>query len=113
VVHDSSPVASPLGLCPYRTQTLDYLFYFPSAGRYAHFPVHVAKNEALVAAAAPATFAVVETPSQLDTGAWEYVSQNGTPEQVLAFLNRENVHALNLDLIAFRMKDRAFFESVL
>ena len=38
--------------------------------------------------------------------AWDYVSQNGTNEEVLAFLNRENVRALNLDKIAFRMKDR-------
>ena len=50
---------------------------------------------------------------KLDTESWEYVSQNGTTEQVLAFLNRENVHALDLDKIAFRMKDRAFFEAVL
>jgi hypothetical protein len=39
------------------------------------------------------------------------LSQHGTSEEVLAFLNRENVRALNLDKIAFRMKDRLFFES--
>jgi hypothetical protein len=102
-----------LDLEPYRTQTIDYLFYFPRAGRFAHFPVHVAKNEALVASAAPFVFDVVDKPSKLDTGSWEYVSQNGNNEEVLAFLNRENVHALDLDKIAFRMRDKAFFEAAI
>jgi hypothetical protein len=92
---------------------VDYLFYFPRGGQFAHFPAHVAKNETLVAATRPTVFEVAETPSKLDVESWEYVSQNGTPEQVLAFLNRENVHALDLDKIAFRMKDRAFFDAVL
>lgn len=102
-----------LDLEPYHTKTLDYLFYFPFAGRFAHFPVHVAKNEALVAAATPTMFEVVDKPSKLDTTSWEYVSQNGTANEVLDYLNRENIAALDLERIAFRMKDKAFFESVL
>jgi hypothetical protein len=103
----------PLDLEPYRTQAVDYQFYFPRGGQFTHFPAHVAKNETLVAATKPTVFEVAETPSKLDAESWEYVSQNGTSEQVLAFLNRENVHALDLDKIAFRMKDRAFFDAVL
>ena len=98
---------------PYRTQTIDYFFYFPFAGKFAHFPVNVAKNERFIAAAPPTILDVVEKPSKLDTTSWDYVSQNGTNDEVLAFLQRENVFALNLDKIAFRMKDRAFFTSVL
>ena len=101
-----------LDLEPFRTQTIDYFFYFPRPGEFKHFPVHVAKNEQHVAAAQPVTFHVVAKPSKLDTTTWDYVSQNGTNEEVLAFLNRENVRALNLDKIAFRMRDRNFFESV-
>jgi hypothetical protein len=102
----------PLDLEPYRTQTIDYLFYFPKAGKFAHFPVQVAKNEQFVTSAEPSVFDVVEKLSKLDTTSWDYVSQNGTNDEVLAFLNRENVLALNLDKIAFRMKDQPFFESV-
>ncbi len=94
---------------PYRTQLLDFHFYFPEPGQFAHFPVHVAKNEQLVASASSFSFNVVATPSKQDTESWGYVSQDGTPEQVLAFLQRENVHALDLDQIAWRMKDKAFF----
>jgi hypothetical protein len=102
----------PLDLEPYHTQTIDYFFYFPRAGKFTHFPVQVAKNEQFVAAAEPFVFNVVERPTKLDTASWDYVSQNGTNEEVLVFLERENVLALNLDRIAFRMKDRDFFESV-
>lgn len=101
----------PVDLEPYRTHTMDTLFYFPQPGSYAHFPVHVAKDEKVVASAAPATFAVLAKPSKPDTESWDYVSQEGSNEEVLAFLNRENVRGLNLDRIAFRMKDRAFFEA--
>jgi hypothetical protein len=102
----------PLDLEPYRTQTVDYLFYFPRAGRFVHFPARVAKYEALVASTPPMTFEVVDKPTKPDTESWDYVSQNGTNEQVLAFLNRENTSALDLDKIAFRMRDKAFFVSV-
>ena len=102
----------PLDLEPYRTQAVDVLFYFPKPGRFAQFPAHVSKGDKVVAHAAPATFDVVETPSKPDTTSWVAVSQNGTAEDVLAFLTRENVHALDLDKVAWRMKDRGFFEAV-
>ena len=112
-VADAQPTRSvPLDLEPYRTQTVDYLFYFPRPGRFAHFPAHVAKNERVVAAAKPTTLDVVEKLSKPDTTSWDYVSQNGTDEDVLGMLARENVAALNLDRIAWRMRDRAFFEKV-
>ncbi len=102
-----------LDLEPYNTKTIDYSFYFPQPGQFAQFPVHVSKNEQFVIAAKAVTFNVVAKATKLDTTSWEYVSQNGTTEEVLAFLTRENVRALNLDKIAFRMKDRPFYESVL
>ncbi|MBX9585368.1 MAG: hypothetical protein K2X87_34100, partial [Gemmataceae bacterium] len=101
----------PLDLEPYRTHTMDTLFYFPVPGTFAHFPVHVAKDEKVVASAKPATFAVLAKPSKPDTESWEYVSQEGTDAEVLAFLARENVRALNLDKVLFRLKDRGFFEA--
>jgi hypothetical protein len=100
-----------LDLEPYRTHTLDYLFYFPTPGQFAHFPVHVSKSEQHLASAPATTFNVVATPTKKDTTSWDYVSQHGSTEEVLAFLNRENVRALNLEKIAFRMKERPFFEA--
>jgi len=102
----------PLDLEPYRTQTIDYSFYFPVAGNYAQLPVQVSEKGKSVAAAVATAFAVVDKPTKTDTGSWDFVSQNGTDKEVLEFLARENLQALNLDRIAFRMKDSAFFQQV-
>ena len=102
-----------LDLEPFHTQVVDYQFYFPRPGKFAHFPVHVAKAETLAAVGAPVTFNVVDKPSKLDTDSWDYVSQNGSDDQIIALLERENVRVLDLEKIAYRMKDKAFFDKVL
>lgn len=101
-----------LNLEPYHTQTVEYHFYFPTAGQFAQFPVHVARNENLIAAALPFTLNVVDKPTRIDTRSWDYVSQQGTNEEVLTFLDKNNIQALNLDKIAWRMHDAAMFEAV-
>jgi hypothetical protein len=102
-----------LRLESYRTFTMDYYFYFPKAGDFAHHPVHVSKSEKVVAFAEPFSFHVVDELTKLDTGSWDYVSQFGKPADVLAFLDQHNVHQLNLDRMAWRLKDAAFFSKAL
>ena len=102
-----------MSLEPYHTQTLDYYFYFPAAGEFPHFPVHVARNETLIAATPPVTLNVVDKPTKIDTGSWDYVSQFATTEELLAFLDNHNLNSLNLDRIAWRMHEARVFEAVL
>lgn len=102
-----------LELKPYSTATFEYRFYFPQPGEFPHYPVHVARNGKLMASAPPATLNVVRRLTKLDTESWDYISQNGTAEQVTAFLNDQNIHRLDLDRIAWRMKDEAYFKSAL
>ena len=99
-------------LAPFSTQAIEYFFYFPVPGNYVHYPVHVAKNEQAIAFAQPFTFKVVKELSKLDKESWDYISQYGTDEEVYAYLTDNNLHRSNLDRIAFRMKDKAFFEKV-
>ena len=101
-----------VSLEPYRTQTFDYLFYFPKAGAFPHYPVHVSKNERLVTHAEPFTFKVVEKPTKIDRENWAYLSQFGSEEQVIDFLKKANLHRISLEKIAFRMKEKKFFEQV-
>ena len=98
-------------LQPYHTQTLDYFFYFPAAGQFPHFPIHVAKNGELIAFATPSTFNVVDKPTKIDTESWDYVSQYASADDCLKFLNGHNVHGLNLDRMAWRMHDAKFFDA--
>ena len=102
----------PLVLEPYNVQALEYSFYFPLPGEYAHFPVHVSSGEALVAFVPPVPFTVVDKPSRPDEQSWAAVSQEGTDEQVLAYLDTHNIESLDLDLIAWQMKDREMFRAV-
>lgn len=102
-----------LDLGPYSTQVVEYHFYFPAAGDFAHYPVQVSDDEKVLASATAFTFHVLAEPSKVDTTSWAYVSQRGTDEEVLAFLEANNLLRLDLDRIAFRMRDAAFFAKVI
>ncbi|MGE0758514.1 MAG: hypothetical protein AB7O38_15920 [Pirellulaceae bacterium] len=102
----------PTQLEPFGTKTIEYFFYFPAAGKYPHYPVHVARNEQLIAHAEATNLVVVEQLSRVDRDSWAYVSQFGTEEDVLEFLTRANLQRLDLEKIAFRMRDKPFFLNV-
>jgi hypothetical protein len=99
----------PLRLEPFRTHTLDVAFYFPQAGSFPHFPVHVARDGKVVAFAPAAVFNVVNQLSTADTTSWAYVSQNGTDAEVLAFIDAANLRTLDLDRVAWRVRQSADF----
>lgn len=103
---------SYLALEPYSTQKLEYFFYFPAVGRYPHYPVTVAENGRVAGGAEPFAFNVVAKLSRADTASWAWVSQNGTEAEVVAFLEAANLQRIDLDEIAWRMKDKAFFKTV-
>ncbi|MEI6235857.1 MAG: hypothetical protein WCT04_22610 [Planctomycetota bacterium] len=101
-----------LDVNPYATSSAEYYFYFPLPGTFAHYPVQIAKNEKIIAFTPGETLTVVEKLTKPDTTSWDYVSQNGTPEETIAYLKANNIDRLNLELIAWRMKDAAFFTQV-
>jgi hypothetical protein len=98
---------------PHATQTVEYFFYFPKAGRFSHYPAQVSKDEGFIAAAPAATIEVVDRATRIDKSSWNYLSQQGAPEEVLKHLQENNVNRLALDKIAWRMSDRGFFENVI
>ena len=99
-----------VSLAAFSTQSFEYSFYFPTAGEFTHFPAHVTNNQKVVAIADQTAFVVDDKPAELDKSSWQYVSQNGSNEDVLEFLNQENLMRVNLDKIAFRMKEADFFK---
>ncbi len=101
-----------LDLQPYNTTAIEYHFYYPQAGDFRHYPVHVARNGKLIAYAQPAPMHVVYTPTTVDTTSWDYISQHGSAANVIDFLEDANLHRLNLERIAWRMKERPFFEKL-
>ena len=102
-----------LDLEPYHTQTLEYRFYFPGPGKFAHYPVQVASNGEVLGFAAPFTFNVVKQLTKIDKQSWDYISQYGSEDDVLGFLKTENILRVNLDRIAWRMQSKEFFEKAI
>lgn len=103
----------PLDVSAYGTESVEYSFYFPAPGTFPHYPVHVSRAEAMVAAAEPRTLTVVEEPTTVDTTSWDWVSQRGSEADVLAFLERHNVEKLDLERVAWRCHDAAFHRRLL
>lgn len=102
-----------LRLEPYATQSLEYLFYFPATGDFAHYPAHAAEQGKLAAHAAPRTMHVVQTPSRLDATSWEHVSQQGTAAEVLAYVATHNLLQIDFDKVAWRLRERSFYDALL
>ncbi len=97
---------------PYTTQTFEYHFYFPAVSakagvKFAHFPVNVGG-----AAAKPMEFNVVAKLTQVDKASWDYVSQNSTEAEVFAFLEQNNLEALDLERVAWRCKQSDFYKKL-
>ena len=99
----------PVDLEPFSTRTVEYYFYFPGTGDFAHYPVQVSQGEQLLTAAEPFSFHVVAELTQIDRESWDYVSQFGSSEDVIRFIETHNMLRHDLSRIAFRMKDREFF----
>lgn len=102
----------PLRLEPYATQQLEYFFYFPAMGEDAgapHFPAHASVGGRPSGSARPQDMRVVRRLSRVDTASWEHVSQQGTEEEVLAFLGRTNLLRLDLEKVAWRSRKSAVF----
>src|SRR5690606_5969071 len=57
---------------PFHTQTIEYQFYFPKTGTFAHYPAHVSREEKMVAHAEPRELKVVERLSSEDRASWQY-----------------------------------------
>jgi hypothetical protein len=97
----------------YATRAIQYAFYFPAAGEFAHYPAQVGEGGRMVAAAAPRTLTVVPAATTVDTTSFEHVSQHGTTAELLAWLDSHPLEGLDLARIAWRLRERTTFEAVL
>jgi hypothetical protein len=98
---------------PYGTAGHEYSFYFPAPGTFTHFPVHVSRGGSIVAAVPGRSLEVTAGGAVADTTSWSHVSQHGSLDEVLAFVERANLAETDLDRIAWRMKDRAAYDAIL
>lgn len=100
----------------FSTVKLEYHFYFPTPSgesAFPHYPAQVSGGGEVLAWAEPFEFKVVDRLSAVDKASWDYLSQHGTEGEVLAYLEQNNVHRLDLGRVAWRCRESVdFFRSV-
>lgn len=97
----------------YAAHGIEVCFYFPKAGAMSHFGAHVSKRGVLIAAAPGTTLQVVEASAVVDSTSWGHISQRGSLEDVLKMLREENLGALELSKVAWRMRDAEAYRQIL
>jgi hypothetical protein len=103
----------PVDVPAFQTKIVQYSFYFPVTGQFAHYPVNIAYEEQIVAFADASRFDVVEEPSKFDTESWAYVSQRGSNDDVLEFLQKRPLDDVQLSDVLYRLKDQSFYADLL
>lgn len=104
---------SQITLGAYTTERIQYSFYFPALGSYTHYPVHVAQDEALVAFAHPVSLTVVNRPTVINNTSWQYISQQGTNDQVIEYLSTKSLASIDLSAVCWRLRDGDMFRRVI
>jgi len=99
-------------LDPYTTRTVEYFFMFPESGTFSQFPAHAAAEEAIIGRAEPRMFEVVDAPTEVDKTSWAWVSQHASDAETLVFLRDHNLRRLELNEMAWRLKDKNFYREV-
>ncbi|MDB6078865.1 MAG: hypothetical protein JWO82_2612 [Akkermansiaceae bacterium] len=88
-------------------------FYFPLAGTYPVYPLHVADGEKLLAVTPVRALTVAANPAAADAKSWPELAREGTADAVLERLRSVNLHRLDLRPILWRLHDRSFFNRVM
>lgn len=101
-----------IDLPPYSTAQVQYEFYFPVEGDYEHYGAQISAEGKHIIATESKALRVLAKPESVDETTWSYVADWGTAEQVIEFLKKANLQKIDLDRIAFRMQDQAFFDQV-
>jgi hypothetical protein len=98
---------------PHSTITFEYLFYFPSAGNWSHFPAHATSDGEIVGAGIPRTMVVSAKSEKIDLDNWSDLSQLAPLPKVLDFLRTKPLGpSQTLSDLAWRMRQADGYQSI-
>ncbi len=105
-------------LDPFATQTVESYFYFPQSGKFSLYPAHSfsansSKSGNEMSYAKDIKFTVHADEVIGDKNSWDYISQNGTADQQIEYLKKENTVRLELNKIAYRYKNKDFYQRLI
>jgi tetratricopeptide (TPR) repeat protein len=105
-------LSSTVEIEPHGVLMLELAFYFPAAGDFAVYPLHVSEDGTVLAHTGPRTLRVSNDPEKQDAASWLVLARDGSNDEVLSRLLTENLDAINLGAIRWRLQDKAFFLKV-
>ncbi len=101
-----------LSLRPFGIATLTQVFYYPEAVPASLTPVRASIDGKPVAVASFDPLRVVPEATSVDTTTWEHIAQHAPLAGVLDALRSRDIGTLDMDLVAWRMADRAAFKAI-
>lgn len=98
-------------LAPFAVSAIEYKFYFPTAGKFIHYPATVSDGDTLLASANKKSFDVAEEWND-DAVTWQSIARDGSAAEIKSFLDTANLHELDWSHVLHRMKDRDVYGTV-
>ncbi len=106
-------LSATVELEPHGVLIRELAFYFPAAGEFAAYPLHLSEDGTVLNHTPARSLRVSNDPEKPDADSWETIAREGSNEAVLKRLQSENLDTIDLDEILWRLKDKGFFESVM
>lgn len=100
----------------YSTTSIQYKFYFPSTGNFAHFPANVSVNSEVVAKATATTLKVVKEKTALSQTNFRDVLSTGNIANIINMMRHtplEKIKGFNWQDVMWLLKDKAFFDQLI
>ncbi len=88
-------------------------FYFPHTGTFSVYPIQISQNERLIHTSKSRQCHVVDSVETSENASWEELATHGSSEAVLKRLASDNYQWNKLHLIAWRMKDKSFYQKAM
>jgi hypothetical protein len=89
---------------------LEQAFYFPAAGEFAVYPLVVSEAGVVIGRTDPRVLRATNDPAPVDAASWSVVAAEGKSDEVLNRLRTENLGAIDLSAIRWRLRDKAFYQ---
>lgn len=105
--------SKPLLLQPFESRQESLLFYFPLAGSFDHLGPQIAIDGAKAGSGVARRYEVIDQPLREGRTSWNDVAAWGSQDEVLIYLRDRSAEGIDLNRIAFRMQEKAFFDACL
>ena len=105
----------PIALENYKTTSKSYKFYFPSPGKFKHFPANISIDSTVVAKATTEILNVVIEKSKISYENFREVVSTGDYDLIIKFLKEkplDGIKEFSWNDLYWLLKDRKFFDMI-